>query len=294
MEKMVPTCAMDGTAIVRAGTLYASVFGMTSRWGNALSNYWQARGMALLGCYDFLNPSAMADWMAYLPKHAEKPPLPQPEAWEEACASCSAHQDDWLYPHRCVGSMPWIAPTISIDTRSALSEAARAFNTQLPAFGPKDAVIYDRCASDTVLAHGEYGPLSFSAYETLPLDVETIFVVGDQEYQRTQPICVALNASIYKRLTMLRPSAEVVYSASSAFEDYAKLVFAPFLIRPPSSFSLWAALANNGTVVSPPLFRGAKFSLPNWIWIDSPVLYPEMVTFNQSSIDQVVEWLETH
>lgn len=287
---------MAGGGAIADGTLYAQVFGASDRWGNALSPYWQMRGMALLGGLDFVNPSGpMAEWMAHLPQRVPRPGAPpRPSEFDGACASCSRHPGDWMFTHRCVGAIPHVAPHIVRDTRAALGRWAEDQGVALPRFYRGDVVLYDRCAGDTVLSHDEYGPPAFSFYDAIPMDARRILVVGDASYQRTVPVCRALNASLHAHLRRIRPAASIEYQSGSRFEDFARLTLAPVLIRHPSSFSLWAALANNGTVVSPPLFRGATFALDNWKWSSSPVLYPDVARAAGVTLETAVSWLEAH
>ena len=63
-------------------------------------------------------------------------------------------------------------------TRAALESWAQAAGKALPAFEAGDAVIQVRCAQDTLLAHGYYGPTAFSAYTTyLPPDTKRVFAI---------------------------------------------------------------------------------------------------------------------
>jgi hypothetical protein len=42
--------------------------------------------------------------------------------------------------------------------------------SELPRFQAQDVVIQNRCAKDVWFWHGEYGPVAFSLYHTLPAD----------------------------------------------------------------------------------------------------------------------------
>ncbi len=63
-------------------------------------------------------------------------------------------------------------------TRTALESWARAAGKTLPTFQPGDAAIQVRCAQDTLLAHGYYGPSAFSFYtKYLPPDTKRVFAI---------------------------------------------------------------------------------------------------------------------
>jgi hypothetical protein len=161
------TCPMHGYGWQLPGSslLVASVYSSETRWGNELSRYWQARGMAKLGGLSFLAAGDMTHaWLRFLPLYVPAGPPPAScAAFDAACAACS----DWKYSHKCLGGWTEVGPEVVAETRAALARYAARHARALPAFGPHDAVIHNRCSKDVWFWHGEYGPAAFSLYKNL-------------------------------------------------------------------------------------------------------------------------------
>ena len=117
-------------------------------------------------------------------------------------------------------------------------------------------------------------------------------------------ICRRKNETLHARLVARHPRAAVVHTDGDAFYDFAQLVFAPTLYKEQSSFGLWAALANNGTVWSAPLYQHEPFhTIPGWRWTAAPVLYPKVgaaLGFPPSrdgvndKEEAIIKWLNEH
>jgi hypothetical protein len=244
----------------------------SARLGNALSPYWQARAMAHLGGAAFSYQGSAAGWTDQLPKHVPARTACQREAFAAACDACAGAGE---FAHKCPGAWPHIVADIQRDTRSALAQHAMAHNLRLPSFRAGDVLIQVRCAGDTVLGHDEYGPAPWSFYNSVPCDkLGQITVQSEAASVAAVPLCAALNASLFARLALRCPTARLRYVSGSLFEDWARLVFAPTLYKDASSFGLWAALANTGTVHSAPVFPNITFAAPNWVWSPRQTLYP--------------------
>ncbi|KAF4672123.1 triosephosphate isomerase [Perkinsus olseni] len=101
-----------------------------------------------------------------------------------------------------------------------------------------------------------YGPMSFSVFRHAvnPTTTRVTFVEGKAG---DSWLCVRIRESIQDFIRADHPdvSFRVLLgdtNPDSISMDFARLVYAPILVRGPSSFNLWAALANQGQVYSPP------------------------------------------
>eukprot|EP00877_Chromochloris_zofingiensis_P015247 jgi/Chrzof1/9977/Cz04g22180.t1 len=273
----------------------------SSRWGNALSPYWQARAMATLGGLDFdSQPGFGQYWMQYLPRKVPRTTCPQPDKFDDACRRCQKH--DWEFAHKCVGAWTEIRPVIQQETQAAFARWANTTGFAIPAFQPSDVVIQVRCAKDTVLEHGEYGPVGFSYYNNIPDSTTTVYVVADPGIQHT--VCSKIYQAQVEYLQKRYPSAKVLFVGGSIEEDFARMLYAPTLFKDSqSSFGLWAGVANSGQVFSVPLLTTSVNNHttpdmgPAWHWVDAPVLYPHVASQQGITIDQhdkIIVWLQTH
>jgi hypothetical protein len=145
------SCPMHGYGWQLPGSavLFASVYSSDTRWGNELSRYWQARGMARLGGLSFV---AVGDfthaWLRYLPLYVPAPAV-SPDSCDEfdaACAACG----DWKYSHKCLGGWTVVGDEVVADTRAALVRYAavrrRCARARVPdPFRPPDAAAAGGC-----------------------------------------------------------------------------------------------------------------------------------------------------
>lgn len=291
-----PQCRMSGWASLSGGNITARGYGSSSRWGNALSPYWQARGMAHLGGLRFETRSTMLHWVAHLPRVVEAPPHGCPDLFEQACATCT-QQQGWEFAHACLGAWNYIGPAIQHDTRAALEKYAQANSITLPHFEASDAVIQDRCASDTWLSHPEYGSAGFSYYKLMPADVKRVFIVGDPGMYQSQHNCRARRDAMKQYIEAVQPDLKVAFLGDTAFMDFARLVYAPMFFKDMGSFGLWAALANSGQVFSSPLYPNKTFNTTGWTWSTAPVLLPDVAKregLKAGDLKAIIKWHQQH
>ncbi|KAF4758624.1 hypothetical protein FOZ63_029560 [Perkinsus olseni] len=101
-----------------------------------------------------------------------------------------------------------------------------------------------------------YGPMSFSVFRDAVKSTTTrvTFIEGKAGGSW---LCDKIRHSVQGYIRKYHPdvSFRVLLgedNPESISMDFARLVYAPILVRGPSSFNLWAALANQGQVYSPP------------------------------------------
>lgn len=252
---------------------------MHGKIGNALSPYWMGRALAFLAGVRFKCVSERASWLALLPSSVPAPPPGQAggclDKFAKACEACSFSPENWLYSHRCAPfAIAYIWADIVRDTRAALVKYFAA-NPQLhlPVFEPHDVVIHDRCDHATFLHNSEYGNPAFSFFNTIPPSTRRIFFVSNPTVIAQVPKCRMKNTTMIEFLHERYPHAQILYAGSDdPAEDFAKLVYAPILYVNPSTFSFWAALANNGTAIHSVPTYGFPFYIPNWHWSPAPVV----------------------
>jgi hypothetical protein len=242
-----PECWSSALARIQFG-INNTVFWVpysTSRWGNVLSPYWQARGLAHTAGWNFDSYNGVdRDWLQLLPKRAPAGACADPPAFKKACDSCA---DSWEYAHRCPGAWIHIRQQIQQDTQAALRAWFSNNNKPIPTFGAQDVVIQLRCDVDTLLVHQEFGPAGFSYYKSIPPTATTIIILRDTTV--TLPACLRITQALQQHLTRTFPSATVKVQGHDRHSDFAALVFAPYMFRDSqSSFGLWAAAANSGQV----------------------------------------------
>lgn len=206
----------------------------------------------------------------------------------------------WEFTHRCAGAWPFIRSTITKDTQAAFQQWAADSNVSLPAYEPNDVVIQSRCAPDTVLSHGEYGPVAFSFYANIPPDTKRVFIVT--ELKTRTSLCAQLHHAQQAHLQRLLPDANVSVIGGAPAEDFARLLFAPILYKDASSsFGLWAAVANTGVVHSTPLLSWysshnlTPFMGLNWHWSEAPALYPSVanrLNLTADNPERIIQWLQ--
>ncbi|CAF4985411.1 unnamed protein product, partial [Rotaria sp. Silwood1] len=182
---------------------------------------------------------------------------------------------------------------------SALERWAQLNNETIPMFTPSEMVMYDRCSEENTIEHSEYGPIGFSAFKCIPKIVTVLYHVYDKA--QTTFFCDVLRREQIKYLKTIRPDLIIINSPGSIWQDFAKLVYAPYVlvIYAGSSFAMWASLANVGHVWIPPLYGGMTPDVgSNYHWINTPVLNPSMgkkFNFTKpvdiSGANKLIEWL---
>ncbi|CAF5047904.1 unnamed protein product [Rotaria sp. Silwood1] len=277
---------------------------VSNNWGNSLSPYWQARGAAfLMGSPFSFSGWNTPTWIGFLPVSVA--PVSSnscvkayPELFRRMCDD-PGPECDMVYAHKCVGAWNYIRNQILQETRSALERWAQLNNETKPIFNSSDMVMYDRCSEDNTLYHPEYAPIGFSAFKCIPKTVTVLYHVYDEA--QTTLFCDALRKEQTKYLKAIRPDIAVIPSRGSAWKDFAKLVYAPYVlvISTGSTFALWATLANVGHVWIPPLYGGMTPDVgSNYHWISTPILYPSVgkeLNFTKprdiNGANKLIEWL---
>lgn len=288
--------------------------------GNALSLYWQARGIAALASLPFRGTGGLGSgfFVEHLPRTAGAPgATADVAALRETCVAC--HQDaHWRWPHLCLGAWSRIKGAIHSGTLGALRlSGAEAVAQAL--LGPNDVAVHMRCFP---FFSGEYPLASFSLLSALPPQwaarsgLRFLLISGT-----LGPVCREVVDAMEAHLRRRYPQAEVVRrfnttaklgvmaedvaSSEAAQLDFAILAHAPVLIRTPSTFSLWAALARGGDGSGP----GLVLSAPNpprsmsgwewqtadfgagWTWVSSPLLTPDVVARQNFSFERPGRWI---
>ncbi|GAX75545.1 hypothetical protein CEUSTIGMA_g2988.t1 [Chlamydomonas eustigma] len=274
----------------------------SKKWGNALSPYWMARSLAALGGLSFSagNGFGSDTWLKYLPAKVGKVGCVDPALFDYHCHSCPA--GDWEFSHKCAGAWTTQRALIREDTHAAVQKWTEVTGTKLPVFQPDDVVVQLRCAKDTILSHGEYGPIGFSFYSNLP-NPGRIFIIFSQ--QNTIEFCALLVDRIKRQLEKNYPTAKVeILKNGTIFEDFFRMLLAPTFMRDSqSSFGLWAAMANRGRVHAVhmlpqlPEVTDKPDLGPDWIWSEAEVLYPpkgKELGLSVERPEDIFKWLESH
>jgi len=289
--------------------------------GNALSLYWNARGLARLAGVPFSATGGLSarHFIRHLPRVVPARPGGNSTALAEACVACSPREVLlWRYPHTCFGAWSRIRSDIQRDTHSAL-RASGAEGAALARLRSSDVAVHLRCFP---AFNVNYPLAAFSLYADLPRpwrDASGLrFLLFGGKFG---PACAQVAAALEGHLQRLFPQARVLRyfnttemsheedllgaGAEDAVEaDFAALVHAPVLVRAPGSFSLWAGLARRrGLVLSaanPPgstwAWQQADFGR-DWTWSRAPLLGPEVVErhgFDFGRPGPWIEWLRSH
>eukprot|EP00195_Chlamydomonas_chlamydogama_P003113 CAMPEP_0202915078 /NCGR_PEP_ID=MMETSP1392-20130828/64780_1 /ASSEMBLY_ACC=CAM_ASM_000868 /TAXON_ID=225041 /ORGANISM="Chlamydomonas chlamydogama, Strain SAG 11-48b" /LENGTH=291 /DNA_ID=CAMNT_0049606973 /DNA_START=396 /DNA_END=1271 /DNA_ORIENTATION=+ len=251
------------------------------RIGNALSPYWHARGLAYLSGMDFLGDVTAYEGFfgKYLPQEVPKHSCPDPKAFKLGCNSCTGLY--WEFAHVCINTWTKVIPEIGRDIPMALKIWAQRHNETIPVMQPGDVVIQNRCAPDTYLTGGDYGPTAFSYYLNAPRDTRRFLIMHDRMESKRFPPCELLNNMLTIFLQSKFPGAEVQVVSGTMFQDFARMVYAPVVFKDSqSSFGLWACLAALGVggkvfavpmrTKQPPDEPGTDNTPdfgPNWTWV---------------------------
>ncbi|KAF4651729.1 hypothetical protein FOZ61_010240 [Perkinsus olseni] len=226
----------------------------SSRIGNGLSTYWHALGVAAVTGQPFRGHATMggSTFMGYLPTQWDPPDGWRGDA-EKAKAACHCARPQ--FAHECVGAWTEARGLIRDfvnDTLYRAGLAQRALADTLP----DEVFLHQRCAWETLLLHNMYGPMSFSVFRDAVKSTTTrvTFIEGKAGGSW---LCDKIRHSVQGYIRKYHPdvSFRVLLgedNPDSISMDFARLVYAPILVRGPSSFNLWAALANQGQVYSPP------------------------------------------
>lgn len=119
-----------------------------------------------------------------------------------------------------------------------------------------DVAIQYRCG-DNLGFNWMYGILPFYVFpKRIPITSKYIYVLTDHPARSSNspyaPRCELIIKSLFDYLAMNFPNAIIlVKRGGDMFLDYARLIFAKVTICSASTYCLWPALANNGTVYFP-------------------------------------------
>eukprot|EP00929_Paragymnodinium_shiwhaense_P113466 TRINITY_DN81751_c0_g1_i1.p1 TRINITY_DN81751_c0_g1~~TRINITY_DN81751_c0_g1_i1.p1 ORF type:complete len:554 (-),score=112.74 TRINITY_DN81751_c0_g1_i1:791-2452(-) len=318
-----PVLGESGTVLAIEGPVPISM----RMLGNALSLYWQARGLAAVLGTPFTTSAGRAEgfFVQHLPRKVRTEPADvAPSTHKELkdiCAPCRTPQH-WRWPHLCLGPWSRILPQIRADTQSALrASGAEARVRQL--LQPRDVAIHLRCFP---FFTDSYPLAGFSLYSTL---AEHMNVTGAFRFfivaGALGPSCHAVALALDEHLRQLYPTAAVVRrftttarrgvlsedlagvegADAAAQDDFSLLVFVPTLIRTPGSFSLWAAVARSegAPVITTPNLLKAEWEWATadfgagWHWRPAPLLTEDVAKFNGFVFDDPrpwIDWLKTH
>ena len=255
----------------------------STRWGNALSVYWQARGVALLGGLSFEAARgggfASSSWMGNLPDSVRAAPA-SAERRAALIASCSACASVEQYPHECATPAFAHRSLVAVARRDAgaamakwrelhYRSAATATRSSARATDHRVAV-HVRCCNprnDPTKCTPGAGWLPWSFYRAALTSLatrptEVILVAGRQCADPRRATC-ALGATVgaanctdalsalqtrlkETRGTLLDPGCLVVQQWETPARDWFTLIEADTLIAGVSTFSFWAAILHEG------------------------------------------------
>eukprot|EP00747_Dinoflagellata_sp_TGD_P165273 gnl/TRDRNA2_/TRDRNA2_186337_c0_seq1.p1 gnl/TRDRNA2_/TRDRNA2_186337_c0~~gnl/TRDRNA2_/TRDRNA2_186337_c0_seq1.p1 ORF type:complete len:328 (+),score=38.93 gnl/TRDRNA2_/TRDRNA2_186337_c0_seq1:129-1112(+) len=223
----------------------------SNAWGNLLSEYWEARAAALLAGVpyqgDEFPPNLKGDvtWLSYLPAvSSPDPALKNLTALRAMCRDCA----DEMFPHACAGKWTRIRKTIINDTQAAVTTFATAFNLSLPSFGPHDVLVHLRSEP----SHPQVEWPGRSYFQGLiPSDTKTIFFVHEDK-----PMFRPIVDMYTNLLGEVCGGCHVESVSGSQFEDFARMTQAPLVFCGFSTYCLWSAMGNPGTVYMPDSFAG--------------------------------------
>lgn len=148
-----------------------------------------------------------------------------------------------------------------------------------------DVAIQYRCGDNIAFSY-MYGILPFTAFPSrIPSNAKFIYVLSDHPSRAAHSPysgrCQLVLSGLFDYLTSHFPNATVVVKrGGDVFLDYVRLTLANVTICSASTYCLWPALANTGTVHFPlsSLIAGADTAelapnlAPNFHWITEPLL----------------------
>eukprot|EP00408_Alexandrium_pacificum_P007404 CAMPEP_0171232302 /NCGR_PEP_ID=MMETSP0790-20130122/40341_1 /TAXON_ID=2925 /ORGANISM="Alexandrium catenella, Strain OF101" /LENGTH=439 /DNA_ID=CAMNT_0011698539 /DNA_START=127 /DNA_END=1446 /DNA_ORIENTATION=+ len=225
------------------------------RLGNALLQYWNARGYALLEGMDFMSTSNRTDMVSAFPKKtpASQPSPMQRRLWRELrsagdnCVSCPFPQGKAYGPWRFIGD------TILNETMAAVQQQAAIDPRKTRLFTTWSgrqtwAVLHQRC-DRTIWTNEQYGFLRYGFLrDHLPLGTTHMLIVGQVQY--SDPLCQRLADDLVSWLKVdLQLSVEFQYT--NVRQDWLTLATAPVLFCSISTFCLTAGLGNPNRVHFP-------------------------------------------
>ena len=289
-------------------------------WGNLLSTYWQARGVADMFALQFVqsppfHPTA-DEWISHLPTYVKNSwREPRIKLATELCNVLVAKEPDHasLYPHKFELHWFHIREAIQADTSQALS----LYIESLPAekrparIGPqpKTIAVMFRCDKVTHFHHPLYGVYAFSVYNHVDQfcgSHDQVLVISFSDL----PICDEIREVLLDHLKA-RCSTWTISQQSSApkknhcFQYFYSMYIADVLLGAYSTFSLHAALASTGHVIHAPMQYDVvtgnvitNTTWDKWTWATEPRLTPSVGKENgldiSSNISAISTWLKAN
>eukprot|EP00667_Euglena_gracilis_P013459 EG_transcript_13895 len=247
--------------------------------GNHLAQYFQARGVALLGGMHFETIPPFEFQNIRLPKFVPRPMENRFQRVLELkhyCDTCPSEPLFWRWYHTCPAA--WLAVDIPTELRRSIAILA-------PRYPRRRVVIQFRCGDSH--RHPDYGMLPFSFYHKALAGHVTkatkVSILPDPGVPHAQmcrrllkALTVALNHTFGCPVEILQPSSLV--------QDYGTMLSARVFVSSVSSLGMWAALAGRGQAYVPVhkiMIGGKKPCLDrfNITWIDTDsysVIYPDV------------------
>lgn len=191
-----------------------------------------------------------------------------------------------------------IAPSANLTPSQAYLYTSPQPHTTLP-FIP-DVAIHYRCGDNTNALYGFLPFRSFAA--TIPTDARYIYVLAEPSNRKTTPdqtsACNSILSSLHQYLVKRFPTSSVaILRGLDMFDDMVRLTFAKTLICSVSTFCLWPAISNEGTVYMPvsPLFAAGTTPTygPNVNWLRDKNKFGVLqgIAVKQMGISRVLELL---
>lgn len=300
-----------------------------NNWGNLLSVYWHARGVARLAGATFESSGFDGSILRFLPRRVTaEPELADVGELARVCEKCQGWKA--AHPHACQGGWVSLRSRVQQETQAAL----RAFAAE--AIGGRSR---ERARVGDVVVHLRLdlrhpmqrwpGRSSFEAEGVLPRGTRRVLLVhqaflpehfevswtatGDLGHvhhdahmtDKLQDRAVArglkhLLAGYRELLQLLCGTCEVSTETGSQSEDFLRLATAPVLFCTGSSFCLWAAMGNEGEVHFPvgvgAHWAGHGAEKPDlghsWHWRREPRLGNQDINmFTSMTPEQMVAWI---
>ncbi|KAF4665930.1 hypothetical protein FOL47_004349 [Perkinsus chesapeaki] len=269
--------------------------GGSSNIGNDMSAYWHALGVAAVTGQSFSAQAGMggSTFTGYLPTQWHPPADWHGDA-ERGREACECKRPE--FPHECIGAWTEVRGLIRDFVHDSLTRAGLTQQVKDDIL-PDEVFVHQRCAWETLLLHGMYGPMSFSVFGQAMRATTTrvTFIEG----KAGDPwLCVKIRESIQDYIRKDHPNVSFRVllgdtNPQSISLDFARLVYAPILVRGPSSFNLWAALANRGQVYSPPNPESWGWSTvelgSDWHWVTTARVLTRNIAKEELKLKRPIE-----
>jgi len=266
-------------------------FGLTVRFnqsaeheyglGNHLAQYFQARGVALLGGMHFEAIPGFSFQGIRLPRFVPRPThnrFHRVMELKHYCDTCPSQPLFWRWYHTCPAA--WLAVDIPIALR-------RAITLQVPRYPRRPVLIQFRCGDSH--KHPDYAMLPFSYYHDALRDHVTsstrVTILPDPGVKHER-MCRRLLTALTVALNQTFGCAVEHLQPTTLIQDYGTMLSARVFVSSISSLGMWAALAGRGQAYVPVhkvMVGGKRPCLDrfNVTWVDTPtynVLYSDVAS----------------